>query len=718
MLFKRTTLHVAFTLLLTQTPSMHGITMFGYDFDVTSRLSVLYSSIQNYMWSSWSNSTTPQNNDINQRAVNRANTILSHINPPHKQSTCTLQNGSNRQIDLIGATPKQIELFMQNSTNIPQLRKEISNGIGRVPLANLKVLWHNPDLADCFIQPATNNFSQWYNTKLGWYILDEILRWYPDAAQTYVQPFIDNFSQMCNNEYGRHTLHVIMYYPIAAQAFVQPAIDNFSLMCSDDLGRKILGKILDHCPTAAQAFVQPAIDNFSLMCSDGLGRKILGKILDHCPTAAQAFVQPAIDNFSLICNNYRPISNYYGDHIIEKILKCHPDGAQELVLPAIDNFSHMCKSEYGSEVLKMIIKHHPDATQAFTKQMAGNPRFFYPFNDLVEHKSQTKQHLIANLTDGYKRLSSEGNINYQDHNALQKMTKQLIDLEHKEQQEGRYTFVHAHLWDYHFCQELYTDLWSISNEKPPNYRFIRFTYPEKPSLKSFVDYIQKEQEARQKIINGAFAQNFFRDGYQNRLLFMNYALFVNSQGSNTSYYIKQSISALPINIDCNQFLTELHLDKLLTQKELEYANKQLNDLQREHATLSEYGGGLLLSFTPELMAQCVYPCHGSGRKRTVEIEGLGKTSDPQVILDILRSTPEKIVNSDRIEFACVLSHDCTLIPNNGLDIYEFNAADQDKLAAWRAKKDRLMAWIKERVNKKRQTLAAAQAATQKMRARL
>ena len=59
----------------------------------------------------------------------------------------------------------------------------------------------------------------------------------------------------------------------------------------------------------------------------------------------------------------------------------------------------------------------------------------------------------------------------------------------------------------------------------------------------------------------------------------------------------------------------------------------------------------------------------------------------------------------------------TLIPNNGLDIYEFNAADQDKLAAWRAKKNKLVAWIKERVNKRQQALAA-QAATQKMRARL
>ena len=406
-----------------------------------------------------------------------------------------------------------------------------------------------------------------------------------------------------------------------------------------------------------------------------------------------------------------------GASIIKTILKHYPGAAQQFVQPIIDNVSLMYDSYYGRDILSEIFYHCPQAAQAFTKHLKNAPRCFYPFTDLAKQKTQTKQHLIANFLDKNEDLASHGFCNYQSHPDLQVMTKQVINLECTEQQKGRYTFVHAHQWSYHFYQELYTDLWSIINEKPSNYRFTRFKYPIKPSTKAFFAYIQKEQETRQEILNGAFDQNYITDGYQNYLLFINYALFVNDMGSNTSFYIKENQSIRPIQIDCNQFLGELRLDKLLTQEELEQVRKRFNELQQEHATLSEYGGGLLLSFTPELMTQCVYPCYGNGKKRTVEIVGLGETSDPQIILDTLRTTPEKIVNSDDIEFVCVLSHDSTLIPHNGLDIYEFNAADKDKLAAWRAKKDKLMAWIKERVNKRRQMLTA-QAAAQNMRARL
>ncbi len=496
--------------------------------------------------------------------------------------------------------------------------------------------------------------------------------------------------------------------------WISYAIDNFSQIWDTEAGYNTIKTILEHDPNAAQAFVQPAIDNFPLMCNNWNGWDILQEIIEHYPNAAQAFTKPAADNFPLMCDNG------YGCYILQEIMKHYPASAQTFdQLVTYDNIFNI-----NSHLLIELVKRSPDSQSPSNIIQSIKPTFiqfitqsFYPFTDLVEHKTQTNQHLMVHLFDKFEHLSSEGYVNYQDNDELQKMTKLVINLEHKEQQKGRYTFVHAHQWAYHFYQELYTDLWGIINERPSNYRFTRFKYPIKPSTESFFAYIQKEQEVRTKIMTDAVDQYYTRAGYQDRLLFMNYALFANYRGSNTGYYIKQNKSENSITINCNQFLSELHLNELLTQEELEYVRKQFSELQAEHATLSNYGGGLLLSFTPELMAQCVYPCDGGGPKRTVEIEGIGETSDPHIILDTLRTAPEKIVDSDNIEFVCILSHDSSLIPNNGLDVYEFNAADQDKLAAWRAKKDKLMVWIKECVDKRRQILTA-QAAAKHMRARL
>ncbi len=734
MLLKRTTLYVTLTLLLTQTPSMR------------------------------SGSPSHPYNDTNQRSVHRLAKILSHINPPHEQTACTLQSCSNEKIDLKHATPEQIDLFMQDPTNILRLCEEISNGIGRIPSPNLKVLLRNPDLANHIIQHAVDNFrdlsinfsdvlyliikncpttaqayiqSQMYNDEWESLDLEVIMGLYPDTIQAFVQPVIDNFSQMCNTQGFNIIRTIFSWRPGTAQAFVQPAIDNFSHMCNNyygvltlqailnelriyntprtfvqaaldnfpqicnhEAGHEILKIILRRHPDTAQMFVKIALKNFYQICNTLAGTSILAAILEHHPNGTRAFIQPAINNFCQICNDYGYIT-------LDIILKYCPDTAQVFAQLMIDKFFQICNNKYAFKIQNIIFKCYPDVVKMFTKQLASDPRFFYPFNNLIELKTQTTQHLSAHLMDKYSDLSSQGFINYQDYVELQKMTKRVIELEYQEQQKERYTFVHAHQWIHHFCQELYTDLWSIINEKPNNYRFTRFKYPQKPSLEAFFAYIQEEQTIRQEIIKSAVGDSyFFRKGYQGYLLCINYALFANSKGSNTCFHVKENYSENPIEIDCNQFLSELHFDSFLTQEELEHIRKQFNELQAEHATLSKYGGGLLLSFTPKLMKKCIYPSSWSGVKKTVKIKGIGETSDPQLILDTLRTTPEKIVNSDKIEFVCVLSHDCALIPDNGLDIYEFNAADQDKLAAWRAKKDTLMAWIKERVDKRRQALTA------------
>lgn len=186
-----------------------------------------------------------------------------------------------------------------------------------------------------------------------------------------------------------------------------------------------------------------------------------------------------------------------------------------------------------------------------------------------------------------------------------------------------------------------------------------------------------------------------------RLLFMNYSLFANSYGESSAAYIKDNRSIEHWTVNCFEFLQQLKLDHYFSHDELTSMCTQLNELYTEHTTLNKYGGGLLLSFTPEALLKSVYPGKPYGYRQSITIDGHGKTDNIKTVLDTLQTSPEKIKKSDSIPFVCILSYDCALMPHNGVDIYEFNAADQEKLAAWRIKKNKLMTWIKERVMEKR-----------------
>lgn len=331
----------------------------------------------------------------------------------------------------------------------------------------------------------------------------------------------------------------------------------------------------------------------------------------------------------------------------------------------------------------------------FLKKVARSAQVFYPFNDLLQKLTQTKKHLIAHFADKYKYARSNGGLNYQDDIQLQAMTKRVLDLEYQEQQKGRYTFVHGHQWHHHFYQEIYTDLWSIANGPIGNYRFIRYKTPDMTDKKSFAKEIKDESDIREKWINDHTIDE--HKAGKTRLLFMNYSLFANYYGESSAAYIKDNRSIKDWTIDCINFIKQLKLDHYFSHDELTSICAQLKELSTEHKTLNSYGGGLLLSFTPEALIKSVYPGQPYGYRQSITIDGYGKTDNIKTILDTLQTSPEKIKNSDKIPFVCVLSYDCALMPNNGVDIYEFNAADQEKLAAWRTKKNELMAWIKDRV---------------------
>ena len=70
-------------------------------------------------------------------------------------------------------------------------------------------------------------------------------------------------------------------------------------------------------------------------------------------------------------------------------------------------------------------------------------------------------------------------------------------------------------------------------------------------------------------------------------------------------------------------------------------------------------------------------------------------------MDTLRTNPEKIENSDQLEFCMPMTWDLTLNPDSGIKTFSFNAANQKKLAAFNKKADALFEKIKKDIERDR-----------------
>jgi len=620
--------------------NMQGVTVFGYTFDMplTSRISALYNTAYTYVVADRQTSIEP--------VVVDRQPVDVPLNDQAVQRTARIMGHIALEDCLpITLAPCSSSPIQRTCRILEHIAPEHSSRHNVYPApTNGAYVPTMPWQLNQGVQNMHNRSNRRLSRIMGHLTPDSNAKSAPIAAQptaahsnSEIQRAVENFAHIDKNT----VLDLIRRYREEAWiAFVSAALENFAQTDSE-----VLLEIIRFNPGIARVFVKDATENFAKTSA-----KVLCLIMHGCPEAAKAFVEPAIEHFAVI----------------------------------------------DPAVLVKIIKHCPEAKSRLLVLIKQRLPYIFDGSYMTQTQQLTKMQGIKY----YLNLFDESPIRHNNVSIVQDIANQVIELERQEQEKGRYTFVHGHLWRYHFTQETYTDLWRIVHGPVDRFRYVRYKNPAQLPIENFFAYIKQEQERREQLMNNGSVSDMSYD--QDCMLFMNYALFCNYQGSNTAVYILANYSQNPIDIACSAFMEELQLDRFLTTNELGYIAKRFKQLKQEHAVISECGGGLLLSFTPEMLKKCVYPCHPAGKKRTVEIAGIGETADPQVILDTLRTEPEKIKDSDHMEFACVLTHDCALIPNNGLDIYEFNAANQEKLAVWRAKKDRLMAWIQERVNRRRE----------------
>lgn len=313
-------------------------------------------------------------------------------------------------------------------------------------------------------------------------------------------------------------------------------------------------------------------------------------------------------------------------------------------------------------------------------------------NEIADCKySPTMAHLIN--SDVHTALSE-----YITDEQLSLLAKKVIFKEIELNKQGYFTFVHGQRWKYQLAEEWFTKLWQLSQGQ--NIQDFVFAH-----IKSLPSDIESERETRERILKTLkvlhqsksitlseitkIASNTQLLEDTKRLLFMNAGLFYNERnpGSNTAAYVQYNI-----NVHTLIFSLE-HIFKLHRIEHLYNAyKKELDTLEMEHQQLSKYGNLLLIAVPKEKINDAAFIAYPSGvLKKQVTINGIGQTSDLNLILPTLQSDPTKIREFDRNEFCLLMTDDKQggLNPKSGIKFFQFNTVEQKQWEEFKAKEQAL-----------------------------
>ena len=256
---------------------------------------------------------------------------------------------------------------------------------------------------------------------------------------------------------------------------------------------------------------------------------------------------------------------------------------------------------------------------------------------------------------------------YTKDEELRRVHHSVIEKEHELHQKGYYTFIHGQRRGFYLPIKLYTMLWAQKHNKDVgNFLFIHMRELEKEFDQASYDSL---------LHNGRKSESD-----RNRLLFMNYALFGNESnfGSNSAYYIAENHNAMNYvdqTIDVATPFKLMGYERIFSKYE-----KQLIQLQKRYEELSNKGNGLVIGVPPDKLSACVYPALSGGYKRKIDIEGVGSTADIRSIMDTLYQNPEKIKDTNQIEFCMIMTPQAGLDPDSGIEVYPILSGDPERLA--------------------------------------
>jgi hypothetical protein len=119
---------------------------------------------------------------------------------------------------------------------------------------------------------------------------------------------------------------------------------------------------------------------------------------------------------------------------------------------------------------------------------------------------------------------------------------------------------------------------------------------------------------------------------------------------------------------------------------------------------------LFIAIPKDKIHKYAYLAVSGGAKVSMHIEGVGETSDIRVIMDNLLNHPERIKDTDRLEFCLIMTQKKGgLDPDTGIKIIPILSGDPVKLAELQKKEDALFAKIKAAIEEEDNTKAQAAA---------
>jgi hypothetical protein len=261
----------------------------------------------------------------------------------------------------------------------------------------------------------------------------------------------------------------------------------------------------------------------------------------------------------------------------------------------------------------------------------------------------------------------------------------ILSKEQELDSKGYYTFIHAQRWQFRIVEQWFTKLWEVRNKRTVS-DFI-FAHCEKPCK-------TKADQAKEMTLRKDILAHCTGEYHREKLLFLNYAFFGNENlsSSSSAHYLLNNFSAIDIKISLQDIFSMLDY-----QKYYNAYRQELEALEEEHKKLSTNGHLLLVAVPKTKIEDCVYISGSGGVQKWTYIDG-NMTKDVELTMDTLRNCPEKISDSNIIQFCLILTGDI-LTPDSGIKVYSYGLADPEQLAAFDKKSDELFARIKNDILK-------------------
>ncbi len=549
-----------------------------------------------------------------------------------------------------------IEIFVDSSIGRYLIKKMLKSG----PIARKQII------------PRIINNIKFAGSQDGRLFITEIIEKYPDAREQVISCIINND---------------------ARERVISCIINNFDRLIESWDGRLLVKEIIEKYPDAREQIIPCIVSNFDL--------SLIREIIENNPSAGSYLIEQIVLSVAEFPHRWEVIIYFIKNSSARaQIISCIKENLKKkkvTKLPFII-FRYFCEEFPHDECLRSRLKEdsHEYSIEGVIKRFHYRRSCPKGKNDRLKSSLPTIKH-IEKYRKSITKLIERNAFSPNFLSMLDRVFKKEVELE----KSGYVAFKHGQRWGYGLPEKWFTTLWAITKEKPvTDFIFLHV----KPLLKN--DNLAGETAMRERLLRGEWNSN----NDEKYLLFMNYPLFgnVSNAGSSSIYFAIKNHNESKINISLKDVFNYLGYKDIYKKYE-----KQLQELEQEYQGLSEYGSMVVIGVPEDRLADSVYLTNfiSDGPKVKIDIEGIGKTDDIKTIITTLRHAPHKIKNSDWMEFALIMTQDehGGLNPESGIKVHMFDAADPEKLAAFKEKEHRLLKQIKQEIEQEKSKESAATA---------